>query len=38
MLEQIFAFVEGILGSAGAEAGAIEIVKQVFDFILSLFA
>lgn len=36
MLETIFAFVESILGSAGADPEASNIVSQVFDFILSL--
>ncbi len=38
MLESIFAFVESILGSAGADPEAAGIVSQVFDFILNLFS
>ena len=38
MLSQIFEFVMGILGSAGAGPEAQSIVQQVFDFVLSFFA
>jgi hypothetical protein len=38
MLAQIFEFVMGILGGAGAGEEATGIVGQVFDFILGLFA
>ncbi len=37
MLASIFAFVESILGSAGADPEAAGIVAQVFDFILGIF-
>lgn len=37
MLPQIFEFVMGILGSAGADPEAQNIVAQVFEFILSIF-
>ena len=36
MLDTIFAFVESILGSAGVEMPAMDIVTKVFDFILGL--
>lgn len=38
MLAQIFEFVMGILGGAGADPEAQNIVGQIFDFILGLFA
>lgn len=37
VLDAIFAFVESILGGAGADPEATNIVAQVFDFVLSLF-
>ncbi len=37
MLEMIFAFVESILGGAGADPEAAGVVAQIFDFILSIF-
>ena len=38
MLASIFAFVESILGGAGTDPEATNIVSQVFDFILGLFS
>ncbi len=37
MLSSIFEFVLGILGGAGADPEAQNIVGQVFDFILGIF-
>ncbi len=37
MLDAIFAFVESILGGAGTDPEATNIVAQVFDFVLSIF-
>ena len=37
MLAAIFAFVESILGSAGANPESQGIVSQIFDFILGIF-
>lgn len=36
MLSMIFSFVESILGSAGAGEESVNIVSQVFGFILGL--
>lgn len=37
MLESIFAFVESILTGAGVEMPSMDIVTQIFDFILGIF-